>query len=56
MKEYAALAIYYLMRPVWKKKNIWLVYEKYCVMAQDNGFYFFKYCMENLPESEKDRI
>ena len=25
-------------------------------MAQDNGFYFFKYCMENLPESEKDRI
>lgn len=56
MKEYLALAIYYFMRPVWKKKNIWLVYEKYCVMAQDNGFYFFKYCMENLPESEKDRI
>ena len=25
-------------------------------MAQDNGFYFFKYCMEQLPEKEKKRI
>ena len=42
--------------PWLKRKNIWLVYEKYCVMAQDNGFYFYKYCMEHLPEKEKKRI
>jgi CDP-glycerol glycerophosphotransferase (TagB/SpsB family) len=56
MKEYLALAIYYISRPWLKRRNIWLVYEKYCVMAQDNSFYFFKYCMEQLPESERKRI
>lgn len=25
-------------------------------MAQDNGYYFFKYCMENLDEKEKKNI
>lgn len=55
-KEYIALAIYYLTYPWLKRRNLWLVYEKYCVMAQDNGFYFFKYCMENLPEKERKRI
>lgn len=55
-KEYLALLIYYLGYFWLKHKNIWLVYEKYCVMAQDNSFYFFKYCMEQLPESERKRI
>lgn len=55
-KEYMALAICYLTYPWLKKKNIWLVYEKYCVMAQDNGFYFFKYCMENLSAKERSHI
>lgn len=55
-KEYLALVLYYLFYYWNKKKKIWIVYEKYCVMAQDNGFYFFKYCMEQLPEAEKKRI
>ena len=38
------------------RKNIWIVYEKFCKMAQDNGYYFFKYCMENLDEKEKKNI
>lgn len=38
-----------------KQQNIMLVFEKYCYMAQDNGFYFFKYCMENNMEEKMGR-
>ena len=44
------------MRPYWKQKDLWLVYEKYSVTAQDNSYYFFEYCMRELPEKEKKRI
>ena len=55
-KEFAAFGLYALLRPYWKRKRLWLVYEKFCSMAQDNGYYFFKYCMEQLPEHEKKHI
>lgn len=55
-KEYLALFIFYLLRPYWKQKDLWLVYEKYSVTAQDNSYYFFEYCMKELPEKEKKRI
>lgn len=50
--------------PVWsivwsrlnRKRRIWLVFEKFCSAAQDNGYYFFKYCMENLPADRKKDI
>lgn len=50
--------------PVWsilwsrmnRKRRIWLVFEKFCSAAQDNGYYFFKWCMENLPEEKKKDI
>lgn len=50
--------------PVWsiiwsrlnRKRHIWLVFEKFCSAAQDNGFYFFKWCMENLPADKKKDI
>lgn len=51
MKELLAFSIYILLYPYWRKKRIWLVFEKFCSMAQDNGYYFFKYCMDELPES-----
>ena len=47
LRERIAILIYRLMRKSLKKKKIFLVYEKYCKMAQDNGFCFFKYCMDN---------
>lgn len=56
LKEFTAFGLYTLFKPYWKKRKIWLVYEKFCSMAQDNGYYFFKYCMEQLPESQKKRI
>lgn len=56
VKEYIALSLYFLLKPFWKHKKIWLVYEKYCIMAQDNGYYFFDYCMKSLGEKEKKKI
>ena len=56
LKEYAALLIYYLMRSYWLSKKIWLIYEKYSMTAQDNSFYFFRYCMEHLSEKENRNI
>ena len=56
LKEMAAILVYLIAGRILKRKRIWLVYEKFCSMAQDNGYYFFKYCMENLPESEKKHI
>lgn len=56
LKEFGAFGLYKLTRPLWKNKNIWLVFEKYCISAQDNGFYFFRYCMEQLPPKERSHI
>ena len=53
LKELFAFGIYILFYPYWKRKRIWLVFEKFCSMAQDNGYYFFKYCMDKLPESRR---
>lgn len=55
-KEYLALFFAKLFQKYYYRKNIWLVYEKYCQMAQDNGYYFFKYCMEKLPEAERNHV
>lgn len=55
-KEFLAFTIYMLTKPFWKRKKIWVMYEKYCQEAQDNGYYFFKYCMENLPDSKKKNV
>ncbi len=56
LKEILAMILAFLMQPVFARRKVWLVYEKYCIMAQDNGYYFFKYCMDHLPEKEKKRI
>ncbi len=55
-KEYLALLCYFLLKPYWDSKKVWLVCEKFCAMAQDNGLYFFRYCMEQLPQEEKKHI
>ncbi|MBQ0079893.1 MAG: CDP-glycerol glycerophosphotransferase family protein [Eubacterium sp.] len=56
VKEIFAFAIYKLFGKRIRKQKNWLVFEKFCQMAQDNGYYFFKYCMEELPEAEKKNI
>ena len=56
LKEYGALLIYYLLRSYWLSKQIWLVYEKYSITAQDNSYYFFRYCQEKLTEDENRNI
>lgn len=55
-KELLAHGIFRAFKKQLKKKHIWLVYEKFCSMAQDNGYYFFKYCMEELKPSQNKEI
>lgn len=52
IKELSAFGIYKFFGRSLKKKHIWLVYEKFCITAQENGFYFFEYCMAN----QKDNV
>lgn len=40
----------------YKDRHIWLVYEKFCELAEDNGYHFFRYCMEELSAEEKKDI
>lgn len=54
-KERFAMIVYYLFRKRLLQKSIYLTYEKYCCMAQDNGFYFFQYCMEHNMEAALNR-
>lgn len=54
--EIAAFSAAIAFGRFFRKKKIWLVYEKFCSAAQDNGYYFFKYCMENLSAEEKKHI
>lgn len=51
LKEFTAMFLYNIARPYWKKKHICLVDEKYSTRAQDNGYYFFKHCMEHDEET-----
>ena len=55
LKERVAAGVYYVLKKYWQNKGIYLVYEKFCMMAQDNGYYFFKYCMENNMEEKLGR-
>ena len=54
--EMAAWLTFAIGHPYWKRKKMWLVFEKFCSLAQDNGFYFFQYCMENAPSDVRKRI
>lgn len=44
--EKLARFIYIFLRFYFIKKNIWLIHEKFAQTAQDNAFYFYKYCIE----------
>ena len=56
VKEAIAIAMYLATRKKAGKNRIWLIFEKFCSMAQDNGFAFFRYCMDSLPPAEKKHI
>lgn len=55
IKERLGALCYRLQKQKLIDKKIHLVYEKFCGMAQDNGFYYFKYCMDNQIEEKMDR-
>ncbi|WP_160725747.1 CDP-glycerol glycerophosphotransferase family protein [Bacillus sp. USDA818B3_A] len=47
IKEDLAYYTYRLFKKYFDKKDIWIGFEKFSQTAQDNGYYFFKYCYEN---------
>lgn len=51
MKELTAFGIYKILGKFLKKRHIWLVYEKFCITAQENGYYFFDHCMKQQKEN-----
>ena len=53
VKELAAVAVFMVLRPYWNRKRLWLVFEKFCKSAQDNGYHFFEYCMSLPPQESK---
>ena len=50
LKERLAVLRLIVTYPLLRRKRICLVFEKYSQMAQDNGYYFFKYCMDHNME------
>ena len=50
-KEFLSVFLYRIAKPYWKHKHICLVCEKFSSMAQDNGYYFFKHCMDQNEEA-----
>ena len=56
IKELFAIMFFKVFGLFYKGKGCWLVFEKFCSAAQDNGYAFFRFCMENLGEKEKKHI
>lgn len=50
MNGYLAFLWYFFGGFLLKMKKVWLVHEKFSMTAQDNSFYFFKYCFNHHPE------
>lgn len=49
-REKLAYNIYRFFEEYLDKKNIWLIYEKFSETAQDNSYFFYKYCFDKYPE------
>lgn len=56
VKEAVALVLRVILFPYFRKNNKYIVYEKFCQTAQDNSYYFFKYCMDNLKGAERNKF
>ncbi|MDQ0206805.1 CDP-glycerol glycerophosphotransferase family protein [Alkalicoccobacillus murimartini] len=50
--EYAAYIYYHMIYKYITKEPIWLIHEKYSETAQDNSYYFFKYCYDQHKEKK----
>lgn len=55
-RELLALIAFFPLFPILRSRRIYIIYEKFCRTAQDNSLYFFRYCMEQLPEKERKRF
>ena len=55
-REILASILYRLLGRSLRKKQLYIVYEKFCRTAQDNGYYFFRYCMNELQKQDRSRF
>ena len=55
-KERLCYALFCVISLLGVKNDSWLVYEKFCSRAEDNGYAFFSYCMQVLPEKKRRHI
>lgn len=51
LKERMAFILSILLKPYFNIFKIAIVFEKFSVMAQDNSWYFFEYCMQHEKDS-----
>lgn len=54
-KEAIAFSRFNRHKDKYADMNIYLIYEKQCEKAQDNGYYLFKYCMDSGAEKYLNR-
>ena len=52
IRECMAKIIYSFTKKYWDQKKIWVFFEKECRTAQDNGYWFFKYCVSEAVKNE----
>ena len=50
--EYIAVILHFFFGWLFWNRKIWLMHEKMSETAQDNSYYFFKYCFEKHPEQK----
>ncbi|MBM0066071.1 CDP-glycerol glycerophosphotransferase family protein [Alkalicoccobacillus gibsonii] len=50
--EYTAYFFYGIIYKFIPKSSVWLIHEKFSETAQDNSFYFFRYCYEKYPKKK----
>lgn len=55
LREMIAVRKYNRHKKEYQDRKIYLIFEKRCAKAQDNGYYLFKYCMDNNMEEYLDR-
>ena len=56
LRERLAFALSIPLKRLGAYRGAWVVFEKFCGQAQDNGVAFFRYCQKNLPEEKRRKV
>ena len=56
LMERIAWAVGLVGRQLGVGRDILVIFEKFCAQAQDNGFAYFEWCMQQLPEKKRRQV